>query len=208
MPSGKITHRKGLHASRQGGWMEPVNLTEEHLEDIAKIIGRPLQSSEVKAVEEALQTIRHFAKRRESEASSEDSKASLKNIAATADEAKLLLAYSDTDRYTETQLKSALGRLGIKEFRNVEPTLIRKAAQDALDNFPKLTQTKPVEFWRYRFRDSCLRLWAELGRADDAAHRGADDAGTPLVKFAQIMYRAALTKEISASGAVKILKNG
>lgn len=176
----KPTFRDGPHTSCEGVLIEPCELDDETVSKLTEALGRRLSPFEIQRIGSFVEAMRglrvSFAP-----ASSQEVKLTLEAMERAVDTAAVE-ALADCDEDSRCCIYRALYHMGLRDFSQIRPEMIREAAKLALQTIQPGESGRRSIWYRQRFAEAVPDLWKELtGAAGSAWSRG--DFSSPLLAF-------------------------
>ncbi len=191
MTTKKPTYRNGRHPSRDGGFVEPVELDVQDWQRLEAILERALTDAERDRIKRGLATYLSLKVN--------DDSIPLKQVRATLraiinePDGSIHDAFENCDSTTEACLDEALLDMGedaAADLRAMRPGKLRAAALLAEHRLPKTSGGRPQQGYKKLFAEWVVILWRDLGRSDvtvweqPGLNGDLDGKAAPLVQFA------------------------
>ena len=138
--AGKITHKKGVHASRVGSFVEGFTLALPHRMTLASYVGKSISDSGASQIEEFIELIRSFDDGNE-RVKNQDVLETLASIGNT--KAGAIKAFENCDSLTEANIINGLRKIGLKDFSAPTSDQVRAASLLALSLIHISEPTRP-----------------------------------------------------------------
>lgn len=200
--AGRITFKNGIHPSRVGGWVQPVNLTDAQLSSLCSYVGRPITADEVLYLEDMLETVKGIRD------AGDDTRAQdvIETLAAIvrADDNEVHRALDHCDEFTQAVMTDALHQMGEAvpwEFARFRPAKLKAAAAFAR---VQGNDGRPVKGYRIIFARAFAEIWLAMTGAPVKPWEAGDSASRD-VQAAQLLLEA-IGDPLSASPVAKMLR--
>lgn len=165
--TGRITFKNGRHPSRDGGWVEPIEISAGDWKLLQEAAG-DLTAADKEAIAYLCENYRDIAK--DSSVGMPDIRATLTAMMGLSDEVELTQALANCDASSRALMDGALYSMDGAEFwrRNIRPSKIRAAAWLALQRLPLDRGGGRKKAWRRLVAEWALEFCGRKGLGDKA----------------------------------------